>query len=100
VRRPNGELVGFVRLAAVSAGTCNFLDVHLADGLFIHRVEPGTLVALRDDPLDHAPVPDETSEPTPCRHVSLARDPKDAQAGLSEPFKLLRSGTDVPGPGR
>ena len=41
-------------------------------------------------------MPDETSEPAPCGHVPLARDPERTQARLAEPLKLLRPGTDVP----
>ena len=36
------------------------------------------VVALGDDPLNDRPMPDETREPAPRRHISFARDPEDA----------------------
>ena len=80
------------------AAEMRLLQVHLANGLLVHGVEPGTVTTLRDDPLDHGPMADEAREPTPRRHVPLARDPEHAQASLSEPLNLLRSGADMPVP--
>jgi len=56
----------------------NLLQVHLADGLLVHGVEPRTVTTLNDDSLDNGPMADEPYEPASRGHVSLARDPEDA----------------------
>ena len=73
----------------------HLLQVHLANGLLVHCVEPRSGPALDNDPFDDCPIAGQTREPVPRRHVPLASDPEDAKTGLPEPLNLLGSGADT-----